>query len=113
MTSTSPSSPSAPVAPAVADLFTAAGRLKAIPRRVPRRAQLLAYLAERLFEPHRAYSEREVNDALLTVHEDFPALRRYLVTGGELSRTKDGAAYRRAVKQQQPGSPGGAIPSVA
>ncbi|MDT9693226.1 DUF2087 domain-containing protein [Streptomyces sp. P9(2023)] len=111
---TSHSSPS--VAASVADLFSAEGRLKAIPRRAPRRAQLLAYLAETLFEPARSYSEREVNDALLTVHEDFPALRRYLVTGGELSRTKDGAAYRRALKpaqKQQPGSPGGAIPSVA
>ncbi|MGW6564356.1 DUF2087 domain-containing protein [Streptomyces sp. NPDC054975] len=99
-----------PVSSPVADLFSAEGRLKAIPRRAPRRAQLLAYLAESLFEPSRSYSEREVNDALLTVHEDFPALRRYLVTGGQLSRTKDGARYRR---QQQPGSLGGAIPSVA
>ncbi|MFD7321960.1 DUF2087 domain-containing protein [Streptomyces sp. NPDC059875] len=99
-----------PVPSPVADLFSAEGRLKAIPRRAPRRAQLLAHLAETLFEPTRSYSEREVNEALLTVHEDFPALRRYLVTGGQLSRTKDGAAYRR---QQQPGSPGGAIPAVA
>ncbi|MEU9995779.1 DUF2087 domain-containing protein [Streptomyces sp. NPDC050848] len=107
-----------PVPSPVADLFSAEGRLKAIPRKAPRRAQLLAHLAESLFEPSRSYSEREVNEALLGVHEDFPALRRYLVTGGELSRTRDGAAYRRTPKldarhQQQPGSPGGAIPSVA
>ncbi|MEV4949986.1 DUF2087 domain-containing protein [Streptomyces sp. NPDC053755] len=94
----------------VTDLFSTAGRLKAIPRRPARREQLLAHLAETLFEPARSYSEREVNEALLTVHDDFPALRRHLVTGGLLSRTKDGAAYRR---QQRPGSPGGAIPSVA
>ncbi|MEU9703466.1 DUF2087 domain-containing protein [Streptomyces sp. NPDC047981] len=108
------SHPLSPTHP-VADLFSAEGRLKAIPRRAPRRAQLLAHLAETLFEPSRSYSEREVNEALLTVHEDFPALRRYLVTGGELSRTRDGAAYRRArtAHQQQPGSPGGAIPAVA
>lgn len=94
----------------VADLFSATGRLKAIPRRPARREQLLAHLAETLFEPARSYSEREVNEALLTVHEDFSALRRYLVIGGQLSRTKDGAAYRR---QQQPTAPGGAIPAVA
>ncbi|MGW7429051.1 DUF2087 domain-containing protein [Streptomyces sp. NPDC054861] len=94
----------------VADLFSTDGRLKAIPRRPARREQLLAHLAATLFEPARTYSEREVNEALSTVHDDFPALRRYLVTGGLLSRTKDGSAYRR---QQQPGSPGGAIPSVA
>ncbi|MEU9866009.1 DUF2087 domain-containing protein [Streptomyces sp. NPDC047971] len=94
----------------VADLFSAEGRLKAIPRRPARREALLAHLAGSLFEPDRSYTEREVNEALLTVHEDFPALRRHLVVGGHLARTKDGAAYRR---QQQPGSPGGATLSVA
>jgi hypothetical protein len=94
----------------VADLFSAEGRLKAIPRKAARRAQLLAHLTETLFEPTRSYSEREVNEVLLSVHEDFSALRRYLVTDGHLSRTKDGADYRR---RQQPGYPGGAIPSVA
>ncbi|MFI8963944.1 DUF2087 domain-containing protein [Streptomyces sp. NPDC053493] len=91
-----------------ADLFAADGRLKAIPRRAARRAALLDHLAATLFEPARVYSEREVNEALKTVHEDFPALRRYLVIGGQLARTKDGAAYQR-----QPGSHGGAIPAVA
>ncbi|MFD7862060.1 DUF2087 domain-containing protein [Streptomyces sp. NPDC059783] len=79
----------------VADLFSH-GRLTAIPRRAARRQQLLDHLAETLFAPGRTYSEREVNDALLTVHEDCAALRRYLIIGGQLSRTKDGVSYRRA-----------------
>ncbi|MFF4168801.1 DUF2087 domain-containing protein [Streptomyces sp. NPDC001744] len=95
---------------AVADLFTADGRLKAVPRRAARREALLAHLAATLFEPGRDYAEPEVNEALRTVHEDFPALRRYLVTGGFLTRTKDGSAYRR---QQRTGSPGGAITAAA
>ncbi|MFJ5834557.1 DUF2087 domain-containing protein [Streptomyces sp. NPDC093089] len=94
----------------VADLFSADGRLKAIPRRPARREALLAHLAETLFESDRTYREREVNEALSTVHEDFPALRRYLVTGGFLTRTKDGADYRR---QQKSDSTGCAIPAVA
>ncbi|MGW0117658.1 DUF2087 domain-containing protein [Streptomyces sp. NPDC003327] len=94
----------------VADLFSADGRLKAVPRRPARREALLAHLAATLFEADRTYREPEVNEALSTVHDDFPALRRYLVVGGFLTRTKDGAAYRR---QQQPGVPGGAIPAVA
>ncbi|MFF0423351.1 DUF2087 domain-containing protein [Streptomyces sp. NPDC004520] len=94
----------------VADLFSADGRLKAIPRKPARREALLAHLAETLFEADRVYGEREVNEALLAVHEDFSALRRYLVVGGFLTRTKDGADYRR---QQQPGVPGGAISAVA
>lgn len=45
------------------------GRLTAIPRKVARREQLLEHLAQTLFERDRVYTEREVNEALLTVHE--------------------------------------------
>ncbi|MFE6101070.1 DUF2087 domain-containing protein [Streptomyces laurentii] len=92
-----------------ADLFASDGRLKAIPRRPARRTALLDHLAATLFEPARAYTEREVNEALKTVHDDFPALRRHLVTGGQLTRTKDGAAYRR---QQPTGPSAGATPTA-
>ncbi|MFD7513059.1 DUF2087 domain-containing protein [Streptomyces sp. NPDC059853] len=72
------------------------GRLIAIPRRSARRGQLLAHLADTLFAPGRSYREPEVNAALRTVHDDAPALRRYLVESGLLIRTRDGADYRRA-----------------
>lgn len=78
----------------VAALFSH-GRLTAIPRKAARREQLLVHLAETLFERDRAYTEREVNEALLTVHEDCSALRRYLVVAGLLVRPKDGSSYRR------------------
>ncbi|MFG3509722.1 DUF2087 domain-containing protein [Streptomyces sp. NPDC047821] len=71
------------------------GRLTAIPRKPARREQLLVHLAETLFEPGRSYTEPEVNEALRTVHDDCSALRRYLVVGGMLTRTRDGAAYHR------------------
>ncbi|MDT0458029.1 DUF2087 domain-containing protein [Streptomyces sp. DSM 41527] len=79
----------------VASLFSR-GRLTAIPRKAARREQLLVHLAETLFERDREYSEREVNEALLTVHEDCSALRRYLVVAGLLDRPRDGSSYRRA-----------------
>ncbi|MFD0169017.1 DUF2087 domain-containing protein [Streptomyces decoyicus] len=79
----------------VAALFSR-GRLTAIPRKAARREQLLVHLTETLFERDRAYTEREVNEALLTVHEDCSALRRYLVVAGLLTRPKDGSSYRRA-----------------
>ncbi|QGV81885.1 DUF2087 domain-containing protein [Streptomyces ficellus] len=72
------------------------GRLTSIPRKPARREQLLAHLAETLFERDRSYTEPEVNEALRTVHDDYSALRRYLVVGGMLTRTRDGATYRRA-----------------
>jgi hypothetical protein len=71
------------------------GRLTAIPRKPARRRQLLEHLAGTLFERDRDYTEREVNDALRTVHDDCAALRRYLVVAGLLTRTKDGGSYRR------------------
>ncbi|MCX4529496.1 MULTISPECIES: DUF2087 domain-containing protein [unclassified Streptomyces] len=79
----------------VDDLFSG-GRLVAIPRKAARREQLLVHLAETLFAQDRAYTEPEVNDALRTVHEDSAALRRYLITSGLLTRTRDGGSYRRA-----------------
>ncbi|MFD5036178.1 DUF2087 domain-containing protein [Streptomyces sp. NPDC058378] len=78
----------------VAALFSG-GRLTAIPRKAARREQLLVHLAQTLFERDRVYTEREVNDALLTVHEDCSALRRYLVVAGLLERPRDGSSYRR------------------
>ncbi|MCG5218208.1 DUF2087 domain-containing protein [Streptosporangium sp. KLBMP 9127] len=78
----------------VAALFSK-GRLTTIPRRAARREQLLVHLAETMFARDRVYDEREVNEALLTVHEDYSALRRYLVEAGLLARTRDGASYRR------------------
>jgi hypothetical protein len=80
---------------AVAALFSH-GRLTAIPRKAARREQLLVHLAETSFEPGRSYSEPEVNEALLAVHDDCSALRRYLVESGLLTRTRDGSSYRRA-----------------
>lgn len=79
---------------AVSALFSR-GRLTAIPRKAARREQLLVHLTESLFERDRAYTEREVNDALLTVHDDCSALRRYLVDAHLLARPADGSSYRR------------------
>jgi hypothetical protein len=79
---------------AVSALFSR-GRLTVIPRRAVRREQLLRHLTQTLFRPDRDYHEREVNEVLLTVHDDCAALRRYLVASGWLERTADGTAYRR------------------
>ncbi|MEU3573474.1 DUF2087 domain-containing protein [Kitasatospora sp. NPDC036755] len=80
--------------PDVSALFGPDGRLIAVPRRAARREQLLVHLAGTLFEPDRAYTEAEVNAVLRTVHDDAPALRRYLVEAGHLARPRDGSSYR-------------------
>ncbi|SFW84714.1 DUF2087 domain-containing protein [Amycolatopsis australiensis] len=70
------------------------GRLVTIPHSGKRRQLLLAYLAER-FEPGRLYTEREVREKLVMVHDDHATLRRYLVDEGLLQRSNDGGAYGR------------------
>ncbi|MBL0746523.1 DUF2087 domain-containing protein [Nocardioides baculatus] len=76
----------------VGRLFTD-GRIAHVPaRRKVRAAVLLEVLAR--FEPGREYAEREVNEVLLGVHEDFAYLRRELVNYRYLER-QDGR-YRTA-----------------
>jgi Uncharacterized protein conserved in bacteria (DUF2087) len=51
------------------------------------------YVAGR-FEPDRRYAEPEVNDMLMSLHDDHVSLRRYLVDEGLLDR--EAGVYRRA-----------------
>ena len=61
------------------------GRLAQVPaKRKTRAAALLEVLSR--FEPGRDYSEPEVNEVLLGVHEDFAYLRRELVNYRYLER---------------------------
>ncbi|WP_425428545.1 DUF2087 domain-containing protein [Streptomyces yerevanensis] len=76
--------------------FFAQGRLTAIPVRPAVRRELLTHLTGTLFETERSYSEREVNEAFRTVHDDTSALRRYCVENGLLVRERDGSVYRVA-----------------
>lgn len=51
------------------------------------------------FEPQRRYSEREVNEILRPIYDDFVLIRRYLIEYGFLQRTKDCRAYWRESDQ--------------
>ncbi|MEU8270020.1 DUF2087 domain-containing protein [Sphaerisporangium sp. NPDC049002] len=65
--------------------FLVEGRLRAIPTRREKRLVVLDYIA-RVFEPGIRYAEKDVNVALRGFHDDFAALRRYLVDEGMLTR---------------------------
>ncbi|MFL6115320.1 MAG: DUF2087 domain-containing protein [Catenulispora sp.] len=58
------------------------------------RDRVLGHIARRAFEPGRAYSEQEVNAALMNVFDDYVALRRYLVESKHLRRDRAGREYR-------------------
>jgi hypothetical protein len=73
--------------------FVVDGRLVSIPAARGKRLVLLDFLSQR-FEPGRVYPEREVNRLLGAMHDDFAALRRYLVDEEFLERR--GGFYWRA-----------------
>jgi hypothetical protein len=76
----------------VLERFLPDGRLVQMPAKRARRLVVLDHVA-RVFEPGRRYPEREVNDALRVIYDDFAALRRYLVDEGFLTR-EDGVYWR-------------------
>lgn len=89
----------------VGRLFTD-GRIERIPARRKVRAAVLLEVVSR-FEPGRVYSEPEVNEVLLGVHEDFAYLRRELVNYRYLER-EDGryrtvaqAPVREPIERQE------------
>ena len=65
--------------------FIKDGRLVIMPSKRAKLLPVLDHLAQE-FEPGRTYPEPEVNDLLEAFHDDYAALRRYLVDEGFLSR---------------------------
>jgi hypothetical protein len=70
---------------AVLRSFFLDGRLVSIPAARGKRRVVLDFLAQR-FEPGRVYPERQVNFILGRFHDDFAALRRFLVDEEFLER---------------------------
>ena len=61
------------------------GRIRELPARAAKRELVLEYVAAR-FEPGREYAEKQVNEILLELHDDYVTLRRLLVDAGLLTR---------------------------
>jgi hypothetical protein len=78
---------------AVVARFVQDGRLVIMPTKRSKLLLVLDHLAQR-FEPGRRYAEPEVNAVLGSFHDDYAALRRYLVDEGFLAR--EGGQYWRS-----------------
>ncbi|WP_193318565.1 DUF2087 domain-containing protein [Nonomuraea phyllanthi] len=72
--------------------FLVDGRLTTTAMRRDKRLVVLRYIAA-VFEPGVRYAEKDVNVALRAFHDDYAALRRYLVDEGLLSR-RDNVYWR-------------------
>ncbi|HEV8626997.1 MAG TPA: DUF2087 domain-containing protein [Acidimicrobiia bacterium] len=87
-----PHSGRGPDADRILRIFVRDGKLVQIPAVHSKRLVVLDWLAS-MFEPGRAYAEKEVNEVLRGVHADYAALRRYLVDDEFLHR-RDGFYWR-------------------
>ncbi len=70
---------------AILDRFVKDGRLVIIPSKRSKMLVVLDHLAQQ-FELGKVYAEREVNEVLEGFHDDYAALRRYLVDEGFMTR---------------------------
>lgn len=78
---------------AVLKAYFAHGRVNArLPVKEKKKIIVILELLKR-FESQRQYTEKEVNQIIVAVFEDFATLRRYMVDYGLLERTADGSRY--------------------
>lgn len=78
---------------AVLRAFLRDGRLTTFPAQASKRAIVLDHVS-RVFDIGVRYPEKQVDAMLRAFHDDYAALRRYLVEGGFLSR--DAGVYWRS-----------------
>jgi hypothetical protein len=83
---------------AILATFFSGARLTEIPSSRAKRLVILERLAQE-FEPGLRYDEREVSFQLQMFHDDYAALRRYLVDEGMLTRV-DGVYWRTAGRSE-------------
>ncbi|MBZ9685147.1 DUF2087 domain-containing protein [Clostridium estertheticum] len=63
-----------------------------IPRAEKKKIIILQYLLQK-FQQNKRYTEKEVNEIIKSMHEDYAALRRYLIQYGFMDREDNGSAY--------------------
>ncbi len=70
------------------------GKIKQLPGKMKRKQAILSYLVGK-FSCGRDYTEKEVNAVIDNWHTfgDYFLLRRELIDGGYLCRTRDGSRY--------------------
>jgi hypothetical protein len=67
-------------------------RLKAFPPKEKKKVVILAIIAKQ-FEEGKRYTEKEVNQIIQPIFDDYVTIRRYLISYGLMDRTPSGSAY--------------------
>lgn len=68
--------------------FFYGGRLTTIPAQRKKREVIFAHILRNL-QPDTAYTEKEINDVILTCHDDYCTIRREMIACGLLKRERD------------------------
>ncbi|MED4219560.1 DUF2087 domain-containing protein [Priestia megaterium] len=76
----------------VLNIYFKEERLIQIPKKEKKRVIILLYIS-RKFQKNMYYTEKEVNEILKDVFEDFVMIRRYLIDYKFLNRNKEGTKY--------------------
>ncbi|GAB1810124.1 DUF2087 domain-containing protein [Priestia megaterium] len=76
----------------VLNIYFKEERLIQIPKKEKKRVIILLYIS-RKFQKNTYYTEKEVNEILKSVFEDFVMIRRYLIDYKLLNRNKEGTKY--------------------
>lgn len=74
------------------ETFFQGARLVKLPKKEKRKAIIFLELIK-TFEENKIYSEKEVNEVIKAIHDDFATIRRYLIDFKLLERSVDGIAY--------------------
>jgi len=80
--------------------FFDGGRLTKMPSSAGKRRLVVEKIAQE-FEPGRRYPERDVNFMIQLIHQDYAAVRRYMVEEGFMDRA-DGAYWRTGGRFETP-----------
>lgn len=67
-------------------------KLKFFSSKEKKKVVILAKIADQ-FEKRRSYTEKEVNQILEPIYDDYITIRRYLIMYGFMDRKKDGSSY--------------------
>jgi len=67
-------------------------RLKTFPKKEKKKVVILTKVAEQL-ESEKRYTEKELNEILKNIYDDYAVIRRYLVDYGFMGRTDDCKEY--------------------
>ncbi|KXG74201.1 DUF2087 domain-containing protein [Thermotalea metallivorans] len=66
--------------------------LSLFPSKEKRKIVVLQHIIKQ-FDAHKKYSEKEVNETLKHIYEDYVTIRRYLIEYGFMDRSQDGSLY--------------------